>query len=795
MKKTLTLLMLLCMSVGAWATDGIVASSNTTNLEHVYLIHRATTNTDQYWGCLGENVTNATSGAAFAFIESGTADAYFIYCVNTGKYLSCKYSDLTKNGKNKVIGVSDQDSATKWKIATATRSSVSCYEFQPYNSSNGVVGKYANWYAGTSDNISMGLWQNAASGDDGSAWAINELENPVFVECTYKVQLNGNEIGQKVIKERVGAAPTKSFVPSYVTSEGFPTSISAEGTHVYTINTTYGSNMPFAVNGVYRIDLAGGTYYLFANNNRTYCQEKKDGFPTALNNDYLWRVGGDWFNGFTFQNLSGYYIGVTGTNPANSTDTKVSTNPSGETNYCYHFEMLTNGSNSSYRFRPYGGSNFLGHTSVTDLHLQFYNYYDRDASYNSGNQLRFTECTDYTASLQNKVDDILSHKGHIGYPKSMISLEAYASNPVSAANSGLVLDALTAIYTDTDIVLPEDGKAYRIAVNGATGNKWYLPISGAPVTNVASAATFVCGKSNNKCLFVLANDSKYLTYNGVRDGVYDSRWNSFTVSSLSAKSSTGFNNTYPAAARFGYVFIESSGRDAGQPSKEGCLVVKEDGTWSAADDPFFNGNHTSAITFEEVEFPYTTANLQYDKDRTEGPTYSTIYLPFAMTIPAGVKAYGVTGNEDSRMILNKVADGEQDTNLPKGGYILYSESVNGPVSIAPAAANPESADNLLTGSVDPNASLPLGTIWVLGKKSGIGFYQYTGQTYPLGKALYVGANTGTSKFSLSFNDVVTDIKNLENANRKSANIYNLQGVRLNHIQKGLNIVDGKKVIR
>lgn len=390
------------------------------------------------------------------------------------------------------------------------------------------------------------------------------------------------------------------------------------------------------------------------------------------------------------------------------------------------------------------------------------------------------------------------------------------ADPKTEDTYNTLLTAYNAYKASSNICLPQDGHAY-VFTNIATDlSKHYLYENSTSdkvlwadrgtgsVDDIPANGKYICRVNGTYFTFVNSETGHYLIWRGSDAGYnsakgYEVNYNEEDCRLFVERpvyNSGNMGNVTSQQELFGWVCF--GGKRNSYNGIDKCFLYSN-GTDHFNQDTGhvqrFGGGHSSMFAIEEVEFPYTTANLQYDKDRTEGPTYSTIYLPFAMTIPAGVKAYGVTGNEDSRMILNKVADGEQDTNLPKGGYILYSESVNGPVSITPAAANPESVDNLLTGSVDSKASLPEGTIWVLGKKSGIGFYQYTGQTYPLGKALYVGTNTGTSKFSLSFNDVVTDIRNLENANRKSAQIYNLQGVRLNHIQKGLNIVDGKKVIR
>jgi hypothetical protein len=56
------------------------------------------------------------------------------------------------------------------------------------------------------------------------------------------------------------------------------------------------------------------------------------------------------------------------------------------------------------------------------------------------------------------------------------------------------------------------------------------------------------------------------------------------------------------------------------------------------------------------------------------------------------------------------------------------------------------------------------------------------------------SDTVNQLLPISITEGTNGISNVNAANVKGLQIYNLQGVRLNSLQKGLNIVNGKKVV-
>ena len=108
------------------------------------------------------------------------------------------------------------------------------------------------------------------------------------------------------------------------------------------------------------------------------------------------------------------------------------------------------------------------------------------------------------------------------------------------------------------------------------------------------------------------------------------------------------------------------------------------------------------------------------------------------------------------------------------------------------------ADNDLKGTAEDLEAD--GTQYILAKPEGksVGFYNATaGTTIPAGKAYLEPENASGIKAFLFEGDDATGIENIDNGQQttdKGQLIYNLAGQRLQRMQKGINIVNGKKIL-
>lgn len=128
--------------------------------------------------------------------------------------------------------------------------------------------------------------------------------------------------------------------------------------------------------------------------------------------------------------------------------------------------------------------------------------------------------------------------------------------------------------------------------------------------------------------------------------------------------------------------------------------------------------------------------------------------------------------------------------VPAGSAVILKGSLYATVA--------KTATSDMTGNdLQPSAGITAdGTQYCLADKSnGVGFYQVqAGTVIPAGKA-YISSGAGVKAFYFE-GDEATGIETLSNSPLiKDENIYNVAGQRLNKMQKGINIVNGKKILK
>ncbi len=202
------------------------------------------------------------------------------------------------------------------------------------------------------------------------------------------------------------------------------------------------------------------------------------------------------------------------------------------------------------------------------------------------------------------------------------------------------------------------------------------------------------------------------------------------------------------------------------------------------------------------ELPVTLSALG-----NEGKTYTTLYLPMAAQLPDDVKAYtvqaatGGSATENGEALIVEV-----EGNIPAETPVLLigtgdaDASINVTVStesnLPPSAARAaETADNLLTG-IDA-ASLVTATDYYLGQSgTTAGLFLATSTSSYLTSKAYLPVAKLTSASATGFAFTTTPTTGINTAVNLAADgkAYDLQGRRVVNAQKGLYIVNGKKVL-
>ena len=183
--------------------------------------------------------------------------------------------------------------------------------------------------------------------------------------------------------------------------------------------------------------------------------------------------------------------------------------------------------------------------------------------------------------------------------------------------------------------------------------------------------------------------------------------------------------------------------------------------------------------------------------------YATLYAPIALTIPEGVTAYTGTLNEDNTWLtlapINNIIPKEH-------AVILKGETGTKYTFEAAKEAGTAVTGNALKGQTSTIAKPTEGTVYTLqsydkdedGVKESVIFRKYLGEKVNGGRAYIVlPANqngTPAQSIGVRFEDGTTDIEHSNLNSQPSTLIYDLMGRRVEKMENGIYIVNGKKIV-
>lgn len=191
--------------------------------------------------------------------------------------------------------------------------------------------------------------------------------------------------------------------------------------------------------------------------------------------------------------------------------------------------------------------------------------------------------------------------------------------------------------------------------------------------------------------------------------------------------------------------------------------------------------------------------LIYDNEFDEVPVtvsdakYATFVAPFDVKMPTSVTASTVSTTSASDDTVLKLEACEGNTVTANTPVILSAKAATARKAFGIANATTTAEKGLLTG-VYTNTDAPVGSYVLQNQNGKVGMYKVnaSGVTVKANHCYLNVPASNTKAFFFDFNDVTTDINNIESETNDA--IYNLSGYRLNKMQKGINIVNGKKVI-
>lgn len=194
-----------------------------------------------------------------------------------------------------------------------------------------------------------------------------------------------------------------------------------------------------------------------------------------------------------------------------------------------------------------------------------------------------------------------------------------------------------------------------------------------------------------------------------------------------------------------------------------------------------------SINSDNYPVPFNTSDVVYYVGEAGYTTFYDADNDWELVGDANVYIGSLTSN-GAALHLDEIDD------IPAGTAVVIGGTYYNKISTDASSAT---TGNILLGS---NGNVTGGDgIYALAKKNDeVGFYPVKNTvTIPAGKA-YLNTNAGVRGFTFVFDeDDATAIENVNvngNVNDNNAAIYNLAGQRLNKVQKGINIINGRKVL-
>ena len=175
--------------------------------------------------------------------------------------------------------------------------------------------------------------------------------------------------------------------------------------------------------------------------------------------------------------------------------------------------------------------------------------------------------------------------------------------------------------------------------------------------------------------------------------------------------------------------------------------------------------------------------------------YTSLYVPFAVSMPANVEAYTAT-QVSGQNVLTMHKQSEVPAN--EGMVLKADKEVTKATLNVLSTTNKTLDSNVIEGTNKAEAITDKNTIWVLGNNSGkIGFYHPSASltTLAANKAyVKLPAASAVNGFVLDFGDL-TGVESVEVETPAAQQvIYDMAGRRVAKMTKGLYIVNGKKVL-
>lgn len=616
--------------------------------------------------------------------------------------------------------------------------------------------------------------------DFDPAEAIAILDNSYTI--TYEIQYNGKTVATQTTKITQGANyPAINNLPYGVTAnvpEGAPTQ-----NETVVVSCTY--TLPFVpaedyasiTNWYYLKFHSNSGYYLYYNNSDSEVLNANKTAIDASNRDaYTWAFVGNPFDGFKVVNkLAGSSMAI------NSVESGA---------------VVSAGSNNVMKLTASShGTNGFFMQATTGNYKDRFNVQNNKVVYWSGADAGSTfQVEERDMSGRTELEALVATIEGSTYPTGTTigyltqeSVDALMTT-VSAANTALegtltaaeiaahevaINNAIATLVT----IQPEEGKFYVIKSatpesDGRSGKKIYVNDNGGmqfeDATTMAHVFQFV-DAGDNTFYMKSVERGTYLSTNKAHNGGQQQALATETADAKAVAIANMGRDNVVSLIPVGGAMIHAQAANS--------VVV----AWNKTEN-----TSASAWVIEEIDI----ATVSHAVTISDEAGWASLVLGYNATIPAGVKAYAVTAIGTGYATLSEVTGA-----IPAGEAVLLEGAGTHEFTLAETATAIEG--NKLEGTLF-NSNIAKAA-WILGLNEGVvGLYTVTldqeESTAFTNNAFKAYLPKTSTEGALRLEIGTTGIENAIVGENGNAIIFDLSGRRVSKMQKGIYIVNGKKVL-
>lgn len=656
-----------------------------------------------------------------------------------------------------------------------------------WNIGNGAASGRNYLNVGGVDDGCATMW-NSTTGNDKGNWQIYAvMDDAVSVTVTSQVDLGSGDVRTysiETLTSAVGATVAAPDITYLTLAEGQPSEVEVTA-NGQTITFTYVQNLPFETTAVadgtfpadakwYGVDMHsnqtatnGGQYTWQYNavDARLLTPGTPKALSTGLPYEQQFCFDGNIVDGFKIYNRAAG-AGMTLESTAN--------NPTLTTSNANNLWKLVKSTaiEGAFWFQQPGGTQYLNHQTENNgaIHVAKYGNADHGSSCRAfpAASFSYNYLSNFTTAPAGAVGGLTDENATA---QAVEAVAAYEDNKFNSDYFADALAAVSAAASDTVAFVP--GAYYRLVNVG---------LENGTVTYADGAANLTGNITETEALAEPGTVVRFEPVEGVEgqyhlmvQGRYFGTTRGSTPVVLTDAASAPAYTIAKANATGRFVIKDVTGGDQAylnlQSSSRNVLG------WSSNED----ASRWYIVPATELTVALNSA---------EGSTWASLYLPFGVDLPDGLKAYTGTRNDEAQTVtLTAIEAVPAET-----GVILEGSEETYTLTIADVTA--DVANNAFTGTNQQLTYIDKAAYYTLGYGSnGLGLYHPNETTLRANVAFLQAGAQGVQGYRLMLDGTTTGIEGAPTAGADKADTwYDLSGRRVTSPTKGVYVKNGRKVV-